>query len=349
MKLYKPIIFILIIFFKTETLFSNNNLFNVNNIEKEKKDKITNDALAAQAIRQGFNQLINKILLKEDSDSLSDLNFSSIKQLVSYYQISNILDEKNSNKNLVNFSVTFDKDKIHELFYKRGILYSEISDKELYLLPVLIKDNEINIFNNNFFYQKWNDIYKSDLIEFILPLENIEIIQNINNNKNNLFNLDIKNLFEEYTNKNLALVLIEDNYEKIGKIYIKTFLQGKNISKSLEIKNNKLIKNKFYENIIINTKKELIDLVKSENLIDIRTPSFLNVRFDTNKKNNLVELNSRIKNIDAVENIFVQEFNKDYMNLRIKFLGKLEKIIQLLKLKNIDLKLVNDQWIIRTL
>ena len=349
MKLYKPIIFILIIFFKTETLFSNNNLFNVNNIEIEKKDKITNDALAAQAIRQGFNQLINKILLKEDSDSLSDLNFSSIKQLVSYYQISNILDEKNSNKNLVNFSVTFDKDKIHELFYKRGILYSEISDKELYLLPVLIKDNEINIFNNNFFYQKWNDIYKSDLIEFILPLENIEIIQNINNNKNNLFNLDIKNLFEEYTNKNLALVLIEDNYEKIGKIYIKTFLQGKNISKSLEIKNNKLIKNKFYENIIINTKKELIDLVKSENLIDIRTPSFLNVRFDTNKKNNLVELNSRIKNIDAVENIFVQEFNKDYMNLRIKFLGKLEKIIQLLKLKNIDLKLVNDQWIIRAL
>ncbi len=349
MKLYKPIIFILIIFFKTETLFSNNNLFNVNNIEIEKKDKITNDALAAQAIRQGFNQLINKILLKEDSDSLSDLNFSSIKQLVSYYQISNILDEKNSNKNLVNFSVTFDKDKIHELFYKRGILYSEISDKELYLLPVLIKDNEINIFNNNFFYQKWNDIYKSDLIEFILPLENIEIIQNINNNKNNLFNLDIKNLFKEYTNKNLALVLIEDNYEKIGKIYIKTFLQGKNISKSLEIKNNKLIKNKFYENIIINTKKELIDLVKSENLIDIRTPSFLNVRFDTNKKNNLVELNSRIKNIDAVENIFVQEFNKDYMNLRIKFLGKLEKIIQLLKLKNIDLKLVNDQWIIRAL
>ena len=349
MKFYKLIFFILIVFFKTETLFSNNSLFNVNNIEIEKKDKITNDALAAQAIRQGFNQLKNKILLNEDSGSLSDLNFSSIKQLVSYYQISNILDEKNPNKNLVNFSVTFDKDKIHELFYKRGILYSEISDKELYLLPVLVKDNEINIFNNNYFYQKWNDIYQNDLIEFILPLENIEIIQNINNNKNNLFNLDITNLFEEYRNKNLALVLIEDNNEKVEKVYIKTLLQGKNISKSLEFKKNKLIKNKLYENIIVNTKKELIDLVKSENLIDIRTPSFLNVRFNTNKKNNLVELNSRIKNIDAIEKIFVQEFNKDYMNLRIKFLGKLDKIIKLLKLKNIDLKLVNDQWIIKTL
>ena len=37
MKLYKQIIFILIIFFKTETLLSENNLFNVNNIEVEKK------------------------------------------------------------------------------------------------------------------------------------------------------------------------------------------------------------------------------------------------------------------------------------------------------------------------
>ena len=36
---------------------------------------------------------------------------------------------------LVNFSVTFDKDKIHDLFYKKEYLYSDISDKELYILP----------------------------------------------------------------------------------------------------------------------------------------------------------------------------------------------------------------------
>ena len=37
MKLYKQIIFILIVFFKTETVLSENNLFNVNNIELKKK------------------------------------------------------------------------------------------------------------------------------------------------------------------------------------------------------------------------------------------------------------------------------------------------------------------------
>ena len=347
MKLFKQLIFILIIFLETETVFSENSLFNVNNISLEKKDKITNNQLANKAIKKGFDQLIEKILLKEDSKKLSDLNFSAIKQLVTYYQISNKKDEKNNQ--IVNFSVTFDKDKIHDLFYKKGILYSEISDKDLFILPIAIINNEINIFNNNYFYENWNKIYENELIEFILLLENIEIIQKINKNKRNLVDLNLNILFQEYQNKNIALVFIEDNKADSVKIYIKTKIQGKNISRSLSIKKENFDNDQLYKKIVIQSKKELINLVKSKNLIDIRTPSFLNVKFDLRNKSNLVELNSKIKKIDVIENIYVQEFNKDYMNLRIKYLGKLEKIINLLKNEKVNLRLVNDQWIIKTL
>ena len=79
--------------------------------------------------------------------------------MVTYYQVSQISDEK-KNKELVNFNITFDKDKIHELFYKRGILYSEILNTEVYILPILIKNNDINVFNNNFFYENWNEFLK---------------------------------------------------------------------------------------------------------------------------------------------------------------------------------------------
>ena len=60
-------------------------------------------------------------------------------------------------------------------------------------------------------------------------------------------------------------------------------------------------------------------------------------------------LNSRIKNIDSIENIFVQDFNKEFMSLRIKYLGKLEKLINDLKKENINLKLINEKWVIKTL
>ena len=234
MKLRK-LFFILIVFFKTETLFSKDELFNVNNIQLEKNSKITNNALAEQGIKKGFNKLISRVLLKEDKDKLSDLNFSTIKQLVTYYQITNISDNQKNDK-LVNFNVTFDKEKIHNLFYSRGILYSDISDKELFVLPILIKKSEFFIFNNNFFLENWNEIFKDELIEFILPLENIEIIKSINDNKNSLIDLNIVNLFQEYKNKNLALVIIENNEASNAKVYIKTIIHGKGISKSLEFK-----------------------------------------------------------------------------------------------------------------
>ena len=143
--------------------------------------------------------------------------------------------------------------------------------------------------------------------------------------------------------------MIEDSARNKEKVYIKTRIQGKNISKSLEFKRENLDTNKFYEKIVYETKKELIDLVKSENLIDVRTPSFLNIRLSVNKKSNLVILNSRIKTIDSIENIFVQDFNKNFMSLRIKYLGKLEKLINDLRKENINLKLINEKWVIKTL
>ena len=345
MKFSKLIVFILIVFFKTDTLLSENNLFNVNNIKLEKKDKTSNKLLANQAIKKGFNELINKILLKEDLDQVSDLSLSSIKQLVTYYQVTDISNEQNE-KEFVNFSVTFDKDKIHKLFYKKGISYSEILDKDLFILPILIKENEIFIFNNNYFYENWNKVGEDNLglIEFILPLENIEIIQKINKYRDDLINLDVNNLLEEYRGKNLALILIENSKKNNIKVYIKSVIQEKNISKSFNFK-----KVNISEKIIVDIKKELINLVKSKNLIDIRTPSFLNVILDLNKNSNLVQLNLKIKNIDLIENVYVQEFNKDFMRLRIKYLGKLDKIINQLKNQNIDLKLIDDQWMLKVL
>ena len=164
-----------------------------------------------------------------------------------------------------------------------------------------------------------------------------------------LINLELDSLFNEYKNKNLALIFIEENTSSNKNVYIKSYIQGKNISKSLKFKKENLNTDKFYVKVITESKEELINLIKSQNLINIRTPSFLNANLNLSRKSNLVELNSRIKKIDVIENIYVQNFNKNYVNLRIKYLGKLEKIINLLKTENIDLQLINDQWIIKVL
>ena len=170
---------------------------------------------------------------------------------MTYYQITNVSDEDKEELVILvlhlikkNFIIYFTKEKY----------YIQISDKELYILLIFIKEGEIFIFNNNYFYKSWNDNYKSDLIEFILPLENIEIIQNINTYKDNLINLDVNKLFEEYSNKNLAFILIEDG-KVSNKIYIKTVIQGKKVSKSFDVKKKKLLKENFMKILYLKYKK----------------------------------------------------------------------------------------------
>ena len=244
MKFYKLITIILIVFLKTGNVLSENNIFDVNNIEIEKKINTTNQQLANKAIKKGFQKLIEKILLEDDKKKLNDLNFSKVKDLVKYYRVENIVDDQRVEKS--NYSISFDKNKIHDLFTQRNISYSEITDKEIFILPILKKNEKAYVYNNNFFHDKWNDIYQNELIEFILPFENIETIQKINLNLDNLINLELKDLFEEYSKKNIVLILIEDNNIKEFKIYLKANISKKKIIKNLVVNNDNLNEEDIY-------------------------------------------------------------------------------------------------------
>ena len=292
MKFFKLMIFILVIFSKTGNVLSENRLFDVNNIKIVNTPSKNINNLTSQAMKKGFSVLIERILLKEDKKRLDDLNLSDIEELVAYYQTFDEVDDLN--KSIKVFNIFFDKDKIHNLFYKRNILYSNLIKSEFYLLPIFKKDEELNIYTKNFFYDRWNKVsFESEIVDFILPIENIEIIQKLNKSKGNLEDLNLVNLFNEYSNKNLGIVLITENNSKIKKVFLKTNILGKKINKSLEIKNYKLEKSELHDKIIIDIKNELVNIVKSQNLIDIRTPSFLNAKFKINKKNSLVELKKK--------------------------------------------------------
>ena len=338
---------ILVIFCKTGNVLSDDNIFSVNNIELIKTANINNQKLANQAIKKGYSILLEKILLEEDAKNLSQLKFQQVRELVSYYQISG-KGKSIDNKEKVNFNILFDKDKIHDLFYKKNILYSEISNKELFVLPIFKKENQTFIYNQNFFYKNWNfDKKKESLIEFILPLENIEVIQNISIYKDDLLSINLEDIFVEYSSANFALIFIEDGKKTEEKIFLKTRVEGKNVDRNIVVKRGNLNDKEFYKRIISKTRREITNIIKSQNLIDVRTPSFLNTKLILNKKNSLVELNKRLKNIDLIDNIYVQEFNSNYVLIKIKYLGKLNKIINQLKSQKIMLELLNNKWSLR--
>ena len=55
-------------------------------------------------------------------------------------------------------------------------------------------------------------------------------------------------------------------------------------------------------------------------------------------------MNRRLEKIDSIDDLYVQEFNNEYVLLKIRYLGKLNKIIKQLEKQNIILSQTGDQW-----
>ena len=336
--------FILIILFKTGNVLSDNNIFNVNNIEISQETSKNKEKLVNTAFKKAFNELINRLLMEEDYKRISNVNLVQIKRLISYYQIVN--ENKNStNNNKIKFNVFFDKDRMHSFFYNQDLLYSDIINTEVILFPLLKKKDQYFIYTKNYFYENWNEETFDNLIQYTLPAENIENIQKINSNKTNIYKLKVADFFKEYEKDNIVFANIEINKNTAEDI-LSTRIEDKKINKNLSINKRKENFNEknFYKKIILEINNIVKDLIKSQNLIDVKTPSFLNVEIQLNKKSDLVEFSNRLNKIDLIDNFYVQELNKDYVMIKIKYLGRINKIISKLKDEKIDLKMIAGQW-----
>ena len=333
---------ILIILFKTGNVLSDNNIFNVNNIEISKETSKNKEKLISDAFKKAFDELINRLLLEEDYKRISKTNLEQIRKLISYYQI--ISENENKENNNVKINVFFDKDKMHDFFFGKNILYSDIINTEVILFPLLKKKEQYFIYTQNYFYENWYDEKSDNLIQYILTTENIENIQRINLNKDNIYKIEVSDFFKEHETDNIVFANIEIKKDT-AEVFLNTRIEGKKINKNLSIKNKEnLNKKEFYREIIFEINNIIRDLIKSQNLIDVRTPSFLNVEIKLNKKSNLVEFSNRLNKIDLIDNFYVQKLSKDYVLVKIKYLGKINKIINKLKDQNIDLKMIAGQW-----
>ena len=343
MKNIKFICIILIILFKTGNVLCVESIFTVNNIEVNKNAFKNKEELINIAFKKGFEKLNSKILLENDFKRLKNTNLRNIKNLVSHYQIVKNKDQKNQNFEIIN--LYFKRDKMYNFYSQNNIRYSDVSGKILKILPVLILNEEIFIYDNNFFYENWLEEKgekKTENIEYLFPLENLETIEAIKKNQNNLETINLDNIFDKDSEKDNLFVIIDYNNQKI-KFFLKGTISSKKIIRNLSLDNNTTEKIE-YQDILIFLKKEILELVKSQNIIDIGTPSFLNVNLSLKNLNDLFLFQNILNEIDLVENFNVKEFNTKYAYINIKYYGKINKIKEKLIEKGLNIKFKNNQW-----
>ena len=343
MKNFKFIFIILIILFKTGNVLSVESIFTVNNIQVNKNTFKNKEELINIAFRKGFEKLNSKILLEKDYIKLENISLRAIKNLVSHYQIVVNEDQNIQNFELVN--LYFKRDKMYNFYNQNNIKYSDVSGKIIKILPVLLLNDEAFIYDNNFFYKNWlskTNEKKNESIEYIFPLENLETIETIKKNQNNLEMINLSDIFDKDVEKDNLLVIVDYDKQKT-KFFLKGTISSKKIIKNLILKDNTAEKIE-YSSILKFLKKEILELVKSQNIIDIGVPSFLNISISLNRKNDLLLFQNILSGVDLIENFNVREFNNQFAYVNIKYYGKINKIKEKLTKKGLEINFINNQW-----
>ena len=306
--------------------FSQESVFTINNVQVGGRVDLnfSREKYLNKAFLNSFEILMTKILLTRDLKKMNVIELDQIKKLISSFQILKESYSKDIYK--INIKILYNDIKVKKLLGQKNILFSQPENISAVFYPVLFIDGDIQNFNENFFYRKWTEVtIKNELINFILPLEDLEDISRIIEMKNSIEDLNIDLFINKYDVKNYVFALMDYQNKKLN-IHLKTNFNNNKISKNIshEIKN---INDEEKLNYILkDLKLTIADLWKEENLINMLMPLSVKLKFHQTNLKNLNELRKTFQKIGIIDNYTLEEFNINNSFFKIYYYGDPRKL-----------------------
>jgi hypothetical protein len=328
--------------------FSDESVFIINNIKVKGEIDInfSRNKYIDKAFSKSFEILMSRILLSKDSNKISNISLNKIKNLIKSFQIYEETYRKNEYK--ANFKIYYNEAKVKKFLGQKNISFSQQKNISVVFFPLLFVNDEVQDFYENFIYKKWTDIeITNELINFILPLEDLDDISKIKKTKNRIEDLNIKNFVNKYDTKNFIFAIINFQNKQLD-IHLKANFDesetSKNISYELDNINNET---KLYS-ILKDLKIQITEIWKEENLINLSIPLSIKIKFRYTKLQDLDQLKNIFYNISFINNFSLEELDINNSFFKIDYYGNPKRLkTELLKF---DYQLKNDQgyWEIYT-
>ena len=344
--IYFVLFSLLIVFFSTS--YSHANQFKVSdikisspfNLNFEKKTVID------KGFKASFSNLLSMITISGDRGKIRNISIKELKGMIDSFNIS---DEKFiNNEYFAYLETTFNKKKILKFLENENIFPSIPRRNKVLLLPILVEKNDnIYLFNNNIFYEKWNEENNSfDLLEYLLPREDIEDLMELQKKSKDIETYDFSNLINKYdiTDSIILIIYKEGNVIRtLSKINLKNTLkiQNKNYSK-VDIKSEN-----YFFNIIKSLKQVYEDQWKKNNEINTSIKLPMTISINSKKYKEITKLEQALGSIDLISDFNILSFNNESIQYKITYNGAPNLFLNDMKKKEINLEIKNNIWIIK--
>ena len=338
---------LLIVFFSTT--YSNANAFRVSKIEISSPFELNfeKNNVIDKGFQTSFSDLISMITTSGNRKKIKNVSIKEIKGMIDSFTIS---DEKFiNNEYFANLETTFNKKKILKFLENKNIFPSIPQRNKLLLFPILIetKNNNIYLFNNNIFYDKWNEQKNSyDLLDYLLPSEDIEDLIELQKISKDIETYDFSNLINKYDIKDNIILII---YKESNRIRT---LSKINLNNNLKIQNKNypkldILNNNDFSNIVENLKQLYEDQWKKNNEINTSIKLPLTISINSKKTKKIIELEQVLYSLDLVSDFSILNFNSEIIQYKITYNGTPNIFLNDMKEKNLELEIKNNMWILK--
>ena len=313
-----------IIFFSKS--FSNENAFVIDNvtIEAQMDTNFSREKYINKAFLYSFDMLTSKILLTEDLNKLNNTKLNQIKVLVNSFQI--IEETYNQDIYKVTLKIFYNDRKVKKFLVQKNISFSEPKKISAVFFPILFVNDRLLNFNENYFYNQWPKVkIENELINFILPIEDLDDIKKINEIKNQTEEFNFKDLTKKYNTENYVVTMMNYQNNKLN-IYIKVNFNNSELSKNISYKLLNINDEASLGKILSELKIIITDIWKNQNVINLAIPLSIKVKFKYNKLEELDMLNNTFYKINIIDQYFLEEFNVNNSFFKIYYYGNPKKL-----------------------
>ena len=345
--IYFILFYLLIVFFSTT--YSNANAFKVSEIEISSPFELNfeKNSVIDKGFQTSFSDLLSMITTSGDRKKIRNVSNKELKGMIDSFTIS---DEKFiNNEYFANLETTFNKKKILKFLVNENIFPSIPQRNKVLLFPILVetKDNNIYLFNNNIFYDKWNEQKNSyDLLNYLLPSEDIEDLIELQKTSKDIENYDFSKLINKYDIKDSIILII---YKEGGSI--------RTLSK-INLNNTLKIQNKIYPKIDIMNEDDFSNIVKSlkqlyenqwkkNNEINTSIKLPITISINSKKTKKIIELERVLDDMELVSDFNILNFNSESILYKIIYNGTPNIFLNDIRKKNIELEVKNNIWTIK--
>ena len=338
---------LILFFFSTDKVYAKS--FNIKNIEVSKPFEINFDKnkVIDEGFIKAFSELISLITVSSDHKIIKKIKLNQIKGMIESFSIKEekFIDEIY----YVNLGVSFNKKKILNFLEKKNIFPSIPIKKKFLFIPIIIEENKENllVFSNNKFYDEWNNNSESfDLIEYILPTEDLEDLNLIKKQFNFIEQYDFKEITSKYYLDDSIVALIFINQKTIR------------ILSRITVNNKVVLINQSFSNIDINNTDQLSTITKSlkiiyedywKNFNQINTSIKLPISIKVNGRDNLnvSRLENTLDEVNLIYDYYISKFDKDFIYYQIIYNGTPDIFLKSMENRNFNFNTQNKTWVLK--